>query len=375
MIEIMSNKRNNYKLTEPSDYLFKYFMCTEKINAEFDEDAIDKQVINNPPKLDSRIKSEVLPRNLRQSSSKSQDLPSSNRHTKKYDLYEKYKSKGGKMAPEVRLLIMLIMSGVTFHLSKTLFGSDGLGESIRGNSNILNGFLGGLLGGKGNLLSGDRNEPAEARGPPPSLRNAAALVKNHNKSKKSETATATTTTSSSSETESGSGTTERRVIEDQKKLLADERALFENMKKQQEEMFAMQMQAIKNQAHQTNQVSQIPKPDVFSKQKDPVNQVLSGIAKPPRYQENPLIYGNAKNNQLSDALDSESSVVKSPKKSEYEETLDTLSAVDIDECLESISNRSTKKPKISTRSASRKTTETISESAKKTGNRGAVVRI
>ncbi len=63
------------------------------------------------------------------------------------ELYEKYKDRGGKMAPEIRLLFMIIMSGVTFHLIQTLFGSAGLGNTLQNNPNMLNKLLGSLMNG------------------------------------------------------------------------------------------------------------------------------------------------------------------------------------------------------------------------------------
>ena len=50
------------------------------------------------------------------------------------ELYEKYKDKGGKMAPEIKLLFMIIMSGVTYHLSQTLFSADGLSQTLNKKS-------------------------------------------------------------------------------------------------------------------------------------------------------------------------------------------------------------------------------------------------
>jgi hypothetical protein len=76
------------------------------------------------------------------------------------ELYEKYKDKGGKMPPEIRLLFMIIMSGVTFHLSQTLFGPSGMKGAIESNPNVLNILLKTVMGtGKKDL-----HEPAEARG-------------------------------------------------------------------------------------------------------------------------------------------------------------------------------------------------------------------
>ena len=63
------------------------------------------------------------------------------------ELYEKYKNNDGKMTPENRLLFMIIMSGITFHLSQKLFGSSAMNETIQNNPNILNNLLGRLMKG------------------------------------------------------------------------------------------------------------------------------------------------------------------------------------------------------------------------------------
>jgi len=53
------------------------------------------------------------------------------------ELYEKYKDKGGKMAPEVRLLFMIIMSGVSFHLTKKMIDDTDVTGMVRKNPNIV----------------------------------------------------------------------------------------------------------------------------------------------------------------------------------------------------------------------------------------------
>ncbi len=90
------------------------------------------------------------------------------------EIYEKYKHVGGKMAPELKLLFMIILSGVTFHLSQTLFGSATLGNVVQNNPNIINQLMGGLMkGGIGNLLGGggDKNEPVPEEKPAPHSNN------------------------------------------------------------------------------------------------------------------------------------------------------------------------------------------------------------
>lgn len=57
------------------------------------------------------------------------------------EIYEKYKSTGGGMAPEFRLILMIVMSGVTYHISQTLFGADGLGNVMKNNPNVLQSIM------------------------------------------------------------------------------------------------------------------------------------------------------------------------------------------------------------------------------------------
>lgn len=80
------------------------------------------------------------------------------------ELYEKYRDKGGKMAPEMRLLFMIIMSGVTFHLSQTLFGAGGLGETVTRNPNIISKIMGGLMKGNNAMFT---DKPVTEAGNPP----------------------------------------------------------------------------------------------------------------------------------------------------------------------------------------------------------------
>ena len=53
------------------------------------------------------------------------------------ELYEKYRSKGKKVAPEIKLLMMLSSSAVQFHLSKTLFSGPGLENVLNNNPDLL----------------------------------------------------------------------------------------------------------------------------------------------------------------------------------------------------------------------------------------------
>jgi hypothetical protein len=91
------------------------------------------------------------------------------------ELYEKYKDRGGNFSPEVRLLFMILMSGVTYHLSQALFGSGGLNDTIKANPNVLGKLLGGFMKPGTN----PEQEPMEARQPPPDSKNILAALQKH----------------------------------------------------------------------------------------------------------------------------------------------------------------------------------------------------
>ena len=53
------------------------------------------------------------------------------------ELYEKYRGSKSKLAPELKLLFMLIMGAVTFHLSKSIFKVPGIDDAIKNNPEII----------------------------------------------------------------------------------------------------------------------------------------------------------------------------------------------------------------------------------------------
>lgn len=67
------------------------------------------------------------------------------------EIYDKHRNKLGKMSPEIKLLFMLIMSGVTYHISQALFGSAGLSDAVKNNPNILSKLMGGLMKDEGEM--------------------------------------------------------------------------------------------------------------------------------------------------------------------------------------------------------------------------------
>jgi hypothetical protein len=52
------------------------------------------------------------------------------------EIYEKYKSKGSQMAPEWRLLLALVLSGATFHVSQVYLGGSGTRAALKENPKL-----------------------------------------------------------------------------------------------------------------------------------------------------------------------------------------------------------------------------------------------
>lgn len=235
------------------------------------------------------------------------------------ELYEKYKDKGGKMAPEIRLLFMIIMSGVTFHLSQALFGSGGLDKTLQNNPNILNKMLGGLMNGglKGGFGGGNAMEAPEVKAPHNNDDILARLKEyNTNKNKQDTTTDGRTDTMEASETITE--TTQRistkngeLALERERRLLAEQKAALEAQLRKQQDMYTAQMEQLRNQQQnllqsQMNQIGQMSQtnPTTVGFQRG----IMSGqdLPQQPVYQENnyqgPSNYGNSPTNVvLSDA--------------------------------------------------------------------------
>lgn len=263
------------------------------------------------------------------------------------ELYEKYKDKGGKMAPEIRLLFMIIMSGVTFHLSNTLFGQGGLDDTIKKNPNLISGLLGGLV--KGKMGGGVSENVGIEKQAPHNNQKILDAIRKHNqkvpdlksdfKSSSTEptTTSATTVTSSATETNSKNRQIEQSLLEQQRKLISDQQAMFEERLKMQNEMHIAQLEQLRNQNNialasvaslspsnstsnmQSNRQFRNPKisssqpvnnkfinqldlnpGSMYSDQKQ-INQVLSDAGRKPRFMENPLLNLTANINSNSNA--------------------------------------------------------------------------
>lgn len=311
------------------------------------------------------------------------------------EIYEKYKDKGGKMAPEIRLLFMIIMSGVTFHLSQALFGSGGLGDTIKSNPNILNQLLGGLMkGGGANLLGGGNNdEPMEAKQAMPTNKNLLAAIRKHqnktstdtkteNKSENKSEVNHTTTDNNSDAAQKLSIAKESLAIERERRLLAEQQAAHENQLRKRDEIFMAEIEKLKNQLNNKNtsisqqSVSQAPTQEITNYpnnytnnypnnypngyqnnyqndlENGSVNQVLSDASRKPRFRENqmspnnqypkptPINFQQPSDNNLNMFASDNKESFRSDYKSKLSSTKKPNKKISLDEILDSLGNSS-----------------------------------
>lgn len=167
------------------------------------------------------------------------------------ELYEKYKNKGGNMPPEIRLLFMIIMSGVTYHLSKVLFGDEGLTNTIKNNPNVLNKLLSGFMSNKG----GSIQEPAEAKMQPPNSKNLLNAIKNQNRRDNLTTEQSTETVTISPHNNGVLKDLVRNQKYDLEKKLAEQKAYYEEEIRKRTNTHQVQMNQIKQE--QQNKIAQL----------------------------------------------------------------------------------------------------------------------
>lgn len=335
------------------------------------------------------------------------------------EIYEKYKDSGGKMSPEIKLLFMIIMSGVTFHLSQTLFGSGGLNDTIKGNPNILNSLLKTFM--KGGPNQNDHQEPEEARQPPPDSKNILSIIKKHNQARNGTTTstpgpTTNTNATTTEDTESVQPFIANKELDRERRKLMDQQAQLDAQMKRQNEMFQAQMEQLRNQQNnmimnqrqQTQQIQPQIRPQPYipptPQQNQPMNTILSDASKRPRFQStmpnvqpvHQLInqQTNQPNqlNQMSmikskdddmDIFESESSQpasvsrnsVKSSgknKKTQFDELIESLeesTSVDLDNIIETSSKKkksqnSVSKPIVSVKNKNNSATRTTGKKSK-----------
>ena len=173
------------------------------------------------------------------------------------ELYEKYKDKGGKMAPEIRLLFMIIMSGVTYHLSQALFGAGGLGNTIKNNPNILNKLLGGLM--KPNTNTNTNNGTNTERPSAPTDKNILDAVRRHNQNKQNIQPAPSQVASTQN---------------DNTNKLMEQRAFFEDQLRKQQEVHSNIVDRLHNQLQTQSNIDKkdsVPLLIISEKNTEPVN--------------------------------------------------------------------------------------------------------
>lgn len=254
------------------------------------------------------------------------------------EIYEKYKDKGGKFAPEIKLLFMIIMSAVTFHLSQALFGPEGLNNEIKNNPNVLNKLIGGLMGGK---FGGAEAEPVQSN----NTKDLLEAVRRHNSTKQPEVAPPKPNADLITE-------------EREKRLLAEQRAHHEAQMRKQNEAYLAHIEHL-----QKNQMPQAPfaQPQQTS-QPQQYSQLLSDANRKPRFLEKPSIFESEIRESKSLPIKSSA---KKPKQNldELIETLEESTDIDIDDIIETSSKKSRKRPAIRP-----KRSDSITESASRKSN-------
>lgn len=237
------------------------------------------------------------------------------------ELYEKYKGIGGNIAPEIRLLFMIVSSAFFYHVSNVLFGGNNLENTIKNNPNIISKIMGNITG-PGLEQKQDVNVPDN--------RDVLEKIRNLNKEKNVE--------------KSDSLSKERLEIEREKRLLAERKAEMEMEARKQSEFFNKQMEQVRNQQLALSQSSIRKSPDPLE---SGINQVLSDARKRPRYQENKMlnkeddIFGSEVKSATNIPIKIKSSSSKKPKISfdEIIESLDETSTDDISDMVLSNKNK------------------------------------
>lgn len=93
------------------------------------------------------------------------------------EIYDSHKSAGKEMRPEFRLVFMLVFSAITYHVSKSLFGSEGIGSIINQNPGLINKMTNKIF------TKGKNNENEPEIELPPDNKSLVDAIRNRNKSK------------------------------------------------------------------------------------------------------------------------------------------------------------------------------------------------
>lgn len=164
------------------------------------------------------------------------------------ELYEKYKDRGGNMIPEVRLLLMIVMSALTYHLSNTLFSSEGMQDAVRNNPGVANKILLGITGlNKGNRA--DMDEPTEAQSAAPNNRKILDLL---NKRPKDYDLSSDSDDSDSDDNSTSDRKSKKKQkalkesLQKEKRLLEEQRVQQERLARQQHDRYELEMEKMKH---------------------------------------------------------------------------------------------------------------------------------
>ncbi|BCS83092.1 hypothetical protein QLL95_gp1031 [Cotonvirus japonicus] len=262
------------------------------------------------------------------------------------EIYEKYKHIGGNMAPEIKLIFMIIMSGVTFHISQQMFGSGGLTDTLDKNPNVIGKLLGGLMngGGIGKMLGGDA-EPSEAKPVSMTTKKLMESIKKHNNKKISEVKSETVSPSIDNHSDTFRKIKEANdavAAERQKRLLAEQKADYEAQLRRRDEIHANQLEQMINQqqnlqAKLTETLASDTMNNFSDRKNNSVNLVLSDINQKPRFMQNKLS-SPVKSNDNYDIFASE----KKTNNKKSNKNIDEINFNNFDDIVESIgSNPST----------------------------------
>ena len=191
------------------------------------------------------------------------------------ELYEKYKDRGGNMPPELKLVLMIIMSGVTYHITGVLFKDAGLTQSIKDNPNLLSKLIAPFM--KNSM--GLNTEPVVAD---QVLPNNQSILDNIRRQNVATTTPATNTQTTHSAHSAHS--TEKTEVDPNllEKKLEEQRIQFETQMKKQHEMYVAHLAHLQNaQAKPTTPLV----PDINVPEQ---NQLLSSAVQKPRFMNEPV---------------------------------------------------------------------------------------
>lgn len=176
------------------------------------------------------------------------------------ELYDKYSSRGGKMPPEMKLVMKLLIGCISYHVTNQLFGSSGLGDAIKSNPSLISKITGGLTN-----FNSKQEEPKEEFKAPPKNKDILEKIKQRNRNKVTTDAPQSelpTTTESRDLREEE--IRKQKIIEQEMKMKAMELEL-ERTKRMASEM-AERSRQVERENIQRNRPIIIPAPEIYKKE-------------------------------------------------------------------------------------------------------------